>query len=136
MGIKVLIVEDEVLVAEEIAADMEDYGFEVTEIATSSEECLSSIENNVPNIILMDINIKGNKDGIETAKLIHQTSKIPIIYLTANTDSVTFKRALESLPNAFISKPYQKKDLYSAVEIACNKPVSYTHLTLPTKRIV
>ena len=109
MGIKVLIVEDEVLVAEEIAADMEDYGFEVTEIATSSEECLSSIENNVPNIILMDINIKGNKDGIETAKLIHQTSKIPIIYLTANTDSVTFKRALESLPNAFISKPYQKK---------------------------
>ncbi|KJS05363.1 MAG: hypothetical protein VR77_08945 [Flavobacteriales bacterium BRH_c54] len=121
MGIKVLIVEDEVLVAEEIAADMEDYGFEVTEIATSSEECLSSIENNVPNIILMDINIKGNKDGIETAKLIHQTSKIPIIYLTANTDSVTFKRALESLPNAFISKPYQKKDLYSAVEIACNK---------------
>ncbi len=120
MGIKVLIVEDEVLVAEEIAADMEDYGFEVTEIATSSEECLSSIENNVPNIILMDINIKGNKDGIETAKLIHQTS-IPIIYLTANTDSVTFKRALESLPNAFISKPYQKKDLYSAVEIACNK---------------
>lgn len=121
MGIKVLIVEDEVLVAEEIAADMEDYGFEVTEIATSSEECLFSIENNVPNIILMDINIKGNKDGIETAKLIHQTSKIPIIYLTANTDSVTFKRALESLPNAFISKPYQKKDLYSAVEIACNK---------------
>lgn len=121
MAIKVLIVEDEVLVAEEIAADMEDYGFEITEIAISSEECLSAIENNVPNIILMDINIKGNKDGIETAKLIHQTSNIPIIYLTANTDSVTLKRALESLPNAFISKPYQKKDLYSAVEIACNK---------------
>lgn len=121
MAIKVLIVEDEMLVAEEIAADMEDYGFEITEIAISSEECLSAIENNVPNIILMDINIKGDKDGIETAKLIHQTSNIPVIYLTANTDSVTFKRALESSPNAFISKPYQKKDLYSAVEIACNK---------------
>jgi DNA-binding LytR/AlgR family response regulator len=121
MAIKVLIVEDEMLVAEEIAADMEDYGFEITEIAISSEECFSAIKKNVPNIILMDINIKGDKDGIETAKLIHQTSSIPIIYLTANTDSVTFKRALDSSPNAFISKPYQKKDLYSAVEIACNK---------------
>ncbi len=121
MAIKVLIVEDEVLVAEEIAADMEDYGFEITEIAISSEECLSAIENDVPNIILMDINIKGNKDGIDTAKLIHQTSNIPIIYLTANSDSKTLKRALESGPKAFISKPYHKKDLYSAIEIACNK---------------
>ena len=121
MAIKVLIVEDEVLVAEEIAADLEDYGFEITEIAISSEECLSAIKNNIPNIILMDINIKGDKDGIDTAKLIHQTSNIPIIYLTANTDSTTFNRALQSAPNAFISKPYSKKDLYSAIEIACNK---------------
>lgn len=121
MAIKVLIVEDEVLVAEEIAADMEDYGFEITEITISSEECLVSIENNAPNIILMDINIKGDKDGIETAKIIHQTYNIPIIYLTANTDSKTLKRALETNPNAFISKPYHKKDLYTAIEIACNK---------------
>lgn len=121
MAIKVLIVEDEVLVAEEIAVDLEDYGFEITEIAISSNECLLAIQNNIPNIILMDINIKGDKDGIDTAKLIHSTFNIPIIYLTANSDSATFKRALESAPNAFISKPYHKKDLYSAIEIACNK---------------
>lgn len=121
MAIKVLIVEDEVIVAEEISADLEDYGFKITEIAISSEECFSAIENDVPHIILMDINIKGNKDGIETAKLIHQTSTIPVIYLTANTDSATFKRALKTAPNAFISKPYSKNDLYSAIEIACNK---------------
>ena len=121
MTIKVLIVEDEVLVAEEIAADLEDYGFEITEIVISSEECLSALKNNTPNIILMDINIQGEKDGIETAKIVHQNNNIPIIYLTANTDSKTLKRALESSPNAFISKPYSKKDLYSAIEIACNK---------------
>lgn len=121
MAIKVLIVEDEVLVAEEIAADIEDFGFEVTEIAISSEECLAAIQNNLPNIILMDINIKGEKDGIETAKIVHQNNNIPIIYLTANTDSATVKRALNTSPNAFISKPYGKNDLYIAIEIACNK---------------
>jgi len=121
MAIKVLIVEDEVLVAEEIAADLEDYGFEITEIAISSEECFNAIKQNPPHIILMDINIQGEIDGIETTELIQQSANIPIVYLTANSDSKTFKRALETNPNAFISKPYHKKDLYSAIEIACNK---------------
>lgn len=121
MTIKVLIVEDEVLVAEEIAADLQDYGFEITEIVISSDECFSSIKKNTPHIILMDINIRGEKDGIETATTIKKEQNIPIIYLTANTDSLTFNRALKTSPNAFISKPYHKKDLYSAIEIAFNK---------------
>lgn len=69
----------------------------------------------------MDINIRGEKDGIETATTIKKEQNIPIIYLTANTDSLTFNRALKTSPNAFISKPYHKKDLYSAIEIAFNK---------------
>jgi DNA-binding LytR/AlgR family response regulator len=121
MAIKVLIVEDEVLVAEEIAADLEDYGFLVTDIAISSKECLDAIEKNTPHIILMDINIKGEKDGIETAAIIKATHNIPIVYLTANTDKLTITRALETLPSAFISKPYQKKDLSISIEVAFNK---------------
>lgn len=121
MAIKVLIVEDEVIVAEEIAADLEDYGFEISEIAISSEECLASIKDNRPHLILMDINIKGSKDGIETASIIQKTNTIPIIFLTANTDTTTVNRALETSPNAFISKPYNKRDLSLAIEIACAK---------------
>ena len=120
MAIKVLIVEDEVLVAEEIAADLEDYGFLVTDIAISSRECLDAIEKNRPHIILMDINIKGEKDGIETSSVIKKEHNIPIVYLTANTDKNTITRALETLPSAFISKPYHKKDLSISIEVAFN----------------
>jgi len=121
MEIKILIVEDEVLVAEEIAADLEDYSFKISDISTSSEECYSAIKNELPNVILMDINIKGEKDGIATAKTINQTHNIPIVYLTANTDSKTIERALSTSPSAFISKPYTKKDLVIALELAFKK---------------
>ncbi|PCJ28125.1 MAG: DNA-binding response regulator [Flavobacteriales bacterium] len=121
MKIKILIVEDEVLVAEEIAADLKDYGFEITEIAISSDECFNAIKKEIPNVILMDINIKGEQDGIETANMITKTHNIPIVYLTANTDSKTMERALASSPSAFISKPYTKKDLVIALELAFNK---------------
>jgi len=121
MNIKVLIVEDEILVAEELSADLEDYGFTVTDIAISSDECFASIKENVPHVILMDINIKGNSDGIETSTILNKTHHIPIIYLTANTDSKTINRALTTSPSAFISKPYNKKDIVIALEIAFNK---------------
>ena len=121
MNIKVLVVEDEVLVAEDIAADLETYGFQITDIAISSEECFASLSKNTPDVVLMDINIKGETDGINTAEKINTQYNIPIIYLTANTDSSTMKRALESAPSAFISKPYNNKDLSAALEIAFNK---------------
>lgn len=121
MKIKILIVEDEILVAEEISADLEDYGFEITEIAISSEECFDAIKKEIPHVILMDINIKGPQDGIETALTINKTHNIPIVYLTANTDSKTISRALSTSPSAFISKPYTKKDLVIALELAFNK---------------
>jgi len=121
MSIKVLIVEDKILVAEELSADLEDDGFTVTDIAISSEECFTSIKENTPHVILMDINIKGDNDGIETSAIINKTHHIPIIYLTANTDSKTINRALTTSPSAFISKPYHKKDIVVALEIAFNK---------------
>lgn len=118
--IKVLIVEDEMLVAEELALDLEENGFEVIAIAISSDECIEAIAKNKPHVILMDINIKGQKDGIETAKIINENHRIPIIYLTANTDSPTIQRAIETAPSAFISKPFNKKDVFIALELAFN----------------
>ncbi|MEX1002884.1 MAG: response regulator [Crocinitomicaceae bacterium] len=121
MRIKVLIVEDEVLVAEDIADDLKKEGFEVTDIAISGEEALVSIEKDCPHIILMDINIKGDMDGIETAQKIVDEYKLPIIYVTSNTSSQFVNRALETSPHAFISKPYNVKDLIVAVELAFKK---------------
>jgi len=121
MKIKILIVEDEVLVAEDLAGDLEDTGFEVTAIAISSEEAIESVQNNPPHIILMDINIKGDKDGIETAEIINNHHSIPIIYVSSNTSSQFVSRAISTGPHAFISKPFNKKDLVIAIELAFNK---------------
>lgn len=121
MKIKVLIVEDEVLVAEDVASDLEKDGFEVSGIAISGSEALKEVEKNPPHVILMDINIKGDKDGIETAGEINETRSIPIIYVTSNTSTQFVNRALETKPHAFISKPFNQKDLVIAIELAFKK---------------
>src|SRR5690554_816891 len=121
MKIKVLIVEHEVLVAEDIAGDLRTDGFEVTNIAISSNEALQAIEHNPPHIILMDINIKGDLDGIETAELINQEFLTPIIYVTSNTSSQFVSRAIKTGPHAILSKPYNYKDLLIAIDLALNK---------------
>ncbi len=121
MEIKVLIVEDEILVAEEVASELKDNGFIITGITNSFDECILSIANEKPHIILMDINIKGEKDGIETAKIINEESTIPIIYLTASSDTETVKKALETTPCAFINKPFNSNDLILSLEIVFNK---------------
>lgn len=121
MEIKVLIVEDEVLVAEDLSEQMGENGFRVTGIAISGEECFDSIEKETPDIIIMDINIQGKLDGIEIAKILNQTKKIPFIFLTSNSDTATVNRALPLNPDAFISKPFNKNDLRIAIELACQK---------------
>ena len=116
-----MIVEDEVLVAEDTASDLESEGFQVNGIAISAEEALTLIAEDVPHIILMDINIKGEMDGISLAEKIHESHHIPIIYVSSNTSSRFINRALETKPHAFISKPYNKKDLIIAIELAMSK---------------
>lgn len=123
-AIKILIVEDEELVAQDLLGYMHDAGFSVTGTAASSEECFDHIERDTPDIILMDINIQGKLDGIEIAKILNQTRKIPFIFLTANSDAHTVSRAIPLNPHAFISKPFNKNDLKIAIELACQKQAS------------
>ncbi len=121
MAIKILIVEDEILIAEEISYDLESYGFEVLGIALSADECFCEIQKQLPDIIIMDINIKGAIDGISLGQLISEKQEIPLIYLTANTDSKHLEAAIKTKPYAFISKPYNKTDLIAAIELAIQK---------------
>lgn len=113
----ILIVEDEMIIAANISLQLTNLGYKVTGIIPRGEEVLEHLNQNLPDIILMDINLKGDLDGIEIATLIQKLYKIPIIYLTANADEAHFNRAKDTNPYSFISKPFKKLDLQRAIEL-------------------
>ncbi|MGZ5222084.1 MAG: LytR/AlgR family response regulator transcription factor [Chitinophagaceae bacterium] len=119
--IKILVVEDEMIIAAKISMQLTSLGYEVTGILPRGEEALLHMEENKPDIVLLDINLKGRIDGIETAALMQQRNNIPIIYLTANSDEATFNRAKPTRPYAFISKPFKQLDLQRAIELTISR---------------
>jgi DNA-binding LytR/AlgR family response regulator len=119
--IKILVVEDEMIIAAKISMQLTSLGYEVTGILPRGEEALAHIEESKPDIVLLDINLKGKIDGIEMAALMQQHNNIPIIYLTANSDEATFNRAKPTKPYAFISKPFKQLDLQRAIELTISR---------------
>ncbi|MEP7376460.1 MAG: response regulator [Chitinophagaceae bacterium] len=119
--IKILVVEDEMIIAAKISMQLTSMGYEVTGILPRGEEALLHMEENKPDIVLLDINLKGNLDGIEIATIMQQRNNIPVIYLTANSDEATFNRAKPTRPYAFISKPFKQLDLQRAIELTISR---------------
>lgn len=115
---RILIVEDDMIIAANLSMQLTQLGYEVTGIETRGEEAVAHVKVNAPDIILMDIQLKGTLTGIETAALIQNIIPIPIIYITANTDESTFNKAKETNPFAFISKPFNKLDLERTIALA------------------
>jgi DNA-binding LytR/AlgR family response regulator len=115
--IKILIIEDEMIIGANIALQLSNLGYDVIGIIPRAEEVLPKIRENTPDILLLDIYLKGDLDGIELAHIIQKEFKIPIIYLTANADDTHFNRAKTTNPYAFISKPFKKLDLQHAIEL-------------------
>lgn len=118
--IKILLVEDEMIIAAKISMQLTELGYEVTAILPRGEEAITHVKENRPDVALLDIQLKGQIDGIETAKQIKKMVDIPIIFLTANADEATFNRAKETKPAAFISKPFKQLDLQRSIELAIN----------------
>jgi DNA-binding LytR/AlgR family response regulator len=118
--VKILIVEDEMIIAANISLQLSALGYEVTGIIPRGEEALEHVKQNKPDIVLMDIQLKGEIDGIETVRLMQQQQDIPVIYLTANADDAHFAKAKDTHPYAFISKPFKKLDLQRAIELTIN----------------
>ncbi|NMH88640.1 LytR/AlgR family response regulator transcription factor [Flavivirga algicola] len=118
---KVLIVEDEFSIALDIETSLKKVGYDIVGIASSYNEAMKYAEEATLDIVIMDINISGEKNGIVTAKDIYDKYKIPIVFLTAYGDDDTFKKALESRPFAFLLKPFNTKELSFAVQIALQK---------------
>tara|TARA_R110002049_G_scaffold2179_1_gene15708 strand:+ start:1686 stop:2429 length:744 start_codon:yes stop_codon:yes gene_type:complete len=119
--IKILIVEDEMIIAANMSLQLTNLGYNVTGILPKGEDALMHIKENLPDIVLLDINLKGELTGIETAKVIQQDFNIPIIYVTANADDTNFNEAKKTNPYAFISKPFKKLDLQRAIELTINR---------------
>lgn len=120
-NIRILIVEDEMIIGATISLDLSQMGYEVTAIIPRGVEALNHIEEERPDMVLLDIQLKGSIDGIETGRQIKEKYNIPIIYLTANNDQAHFDRAKTTKPEAFIAKPYNKLELQRAIELAVSR---------------
>ncbi len=118
---KILIVEDEMIIGANISLQLSKLGYEVTGLVSRGEEAISHVKHSRPDIVLMDIQLKGELDGIDTVNQMHREINIPIIYLTANADEENFERAKSTNPYAFISKPFKKLDLQHAIDLTMDK---------------
>jgi DNA-binding NarL/FixJ family response regulator len=116
--IKVGIVEDELIIADTICLALQTLNYDYCKPARSFEKALQMIENEKPNIVLLDINLIAKLDGIDLGHHINANYALPILYLTANSDKATIERCKETLPNAFLIKPFSNEELFSAIEIA------------------
>lgn len=119
--IKVLIVEDEVIIAKEISMTLERNGYKVLDLATSYESLVESLKKETPDVILMDIMISGEIDGIESAIKIKENYDVPVIFLTGYSDKTTVEKAKLSNPYGYIVKPVKYEDLRITIEIAVYK---------------
>ncbi len=116
--LKIGIVEDDLIIAEAIAEMLLESGYRISGPATRYSEAIAMIEDESPDLLLLDVNIRGKLDGIEVARTIRQSWNLPYIFLTANTDYDTIARAKEVAPAAFLAKPITKAQLFAAIEIA------------------
>ncbi|MBI4946646.1 MAG: LytTR family transcriptional regulator DNA-binding domain-containing protein [Bacteroidetes bacterium] len=117
----ILVVEDENIVAKDIKQSLKKLGYEVLGICATGEDAISQAERTKPNLVLMDIMLKGEMSGIESADYIKQKLNIPIIFLTAYADSSTLSKAKVTEPYGYIIKPFKEIDLQTNIEIALYK---------------
>jgi DNA-binding LytR/AlgR family response regulator len=118
---KILVVEDEILVATDIEESLESLGYTVQNTVATGAKAIAEVEKSLPSLILMDINLKDEMTGIEAAKNISSNHNVPIVYLTANADLATINQAKVSLPYGYIIKPFTDKELQTNIEIALFK---------------
>ena len=118
---KIMIVEDEWITADDIKMSLQSLGYTVTSVVSSGEEAIQKAEKDRPDLVLMDIVLQGEMDGIEAANQIHSCYDIPIIYLTAYADEKVLERAKITEPFGYIVKPFINEDLKIAIEIALYK---------------
>ncbi|BDI17032.1 hypothetical protein ANSO36C_28340 [Nostoc cf. commune SO-36] len=118
--VKILIVEDEYILALNLQESLELLGYTVSDIADSAETAIDKAAELLPNLVLMDIRLRGEMDGIEAAQLIWNRLQIPVVYITGHSDKSTVERAKMTFAFGYILKPVKEQQLYVAIQTALN----------------
>ena len=134
MPVRILIVEDEALIAADIEMCLQSMGYEVVGKAGNGDLALDLFANKQPDLALLDITIQGSLSGIDLAKVIRKKYKFPYVFLTSHSDIGTLNQVKETLPYGYIVKPFTENDLRSAIELALYKFES-EHTDLFPKKI-
>lgn len=120
---KVLIVEDDMIIAADLSMQLTKIGYDIIGINTKAEDTLKTISDHRPDIIIMDIVLSGKMNGIEAAIIILHEYQIPVIFMTSSTDDATFQKALSAKPYAFIAKPFQKSELERTIKLSLRRAI-------------
>lgn len=118
---QILVVEDESIVAKDIQKSLQILNYDVCAVVSSGKEAIEKVKENYPDLVLMDIVLKGKMDGVEAAKEIRNNFNVPVVYLTAHADERTLERAKITEPFGYIIKPFEDRDLRTAIEMALYK---------------
>ncbi len=121
MKSKVLIVEDESIVAKDLEMIIKNAGYKVCGTASTGKNAVELAKKKEPNVVLMDIMLKGEMSGIEAAEIIKKDQDVPVIYITANTDASTLEKAKITQPHGFVTKPFQDIQVKTAIEMSLYK---------------
>ena len=119
--VNILIVEDESIIAMDIRLRLLRFGYNVCGIVATGEEAIRKCEEALPDLVLMDIKLKGEMDGIDAASEIRHRFNITVVYLTSLSDDGTLKRAMTTEPHGYVKKPFEDKELQAAVEEVLSK---------------
>jgi len=120
-AISILVVEDEAIVAEDLRESLTRLGYQVAGVAASGDEAVYLAEQLKPQLVVMDVSLPGDMDGIQAARLIHQRTAAPVIFLTGRSDPATLQRAVAAGPLGYLIKPFQEVELRCAIEVAIHK---------------
>ena len=129
----IMIIEDETIIAKDIENILLNYGYSITGIYSRAEDAIESLKTSIPDLILMDVVLKGDLDGIEAADLINKKIHVPIIFITAYADEITISRIKKTDPYGYFLKPFEEKELQTWIETTLHKFSSEKHNKLNEK---
>ncbi|WP_162428232.1 LytR/AlgR family response regulator transcription factor [Pontibacter pudoricolor] len=125
--VKLLIAEDDVVIAQNLALSLEELGYEVCKTVSSGEELLLEIHQCNPDLVILDITLEGKLDGIDTAAILARSAQVPFIFMTALSDKQTIDRAKQTNPHAYLVKPFDIRTLQSSIEVAIHNAALRQH---------
>lgn len=118
---QILIVEDESIVARDLSHRLTDMGYEVPAVSMTGSDAIHQVDRTSPDLVLMDIRLRGDMDGIEAAEVIRRRHSLPVVFVTAYADPQTLERAKQSTPFGYVLKPFVERELQTTIELALYK---------------